>query len=427
VTNVQAVNQQLGVVLPRLPMAVLFLTLFAMAVSLSFVFAALPPIGRGLGLSELQLGMVVAPAALVFVVANGVWGGLSERLGRKPVIVVAVTAAALASGACGWIIDARASGNLSVTATFASLAGCRILLGAFAGGLLPATQAYIADTTLSASRTQALALIGAGFALGLVTGPGLAAAAAGFGVVVPFYAVAALAAATALFVLFTLTESRRSHPGEQVMKRTTSFRQLWALLAIIVLTHTAYGILLQVTGFRMQDQFSLSSEAATRRTGIALMVAAAGLVCTQILIARSRLSLQRSERALLVGGVAALAAMMLLILVEGFRPQLVGMALFGVGLGLVLPSALGLLTVVAEAAGDQGRVGGWSGAAQGLGMVFGPLAGAVGYRFDHTAPYLVGVGLLIVTTALSVLATPILSASPQDQPNPTFQGAPHDS
>jgi MFS transporter, DHA1 family, tetracycline resistance protein len=115
VTNAQAGNQQPGAVLPRLPLAVLFFTLFAMAVSLSFVFAVLPPIGRGLGLSELQLGMVVAPAALVFVLANGIWGVLSERLGRKPVIVSAVTAAALASGACGWIIDARLNGNLSVS------------------------------------------------------------------------------------------------------------------------------------------------------------------------------------------------------------------------------------------------------------------------------------------------------------------------
>jgi len=72
VTNTQAGNQQSGAMIPRFPMLVLFLTLFAMAVSLSFVFAVLPPIGRGLGLSELQLGMVVAPAALVFVLANGV-------------------------------------------------------------------------------------------------------------------------------------------------------------------------------------------------------------------------------------------------------------------------------------------------------------------------------------------------------------------
>jgi len=326
-------------------------------------------------------------------------------------------AAAIASGACGWIIDTRLHGNLSVTATFALLAGCRIFLGAFAGGILPATQAYVADTTLSALRTPALALIGTGFALGLVTGPGLAAASANFGVVMLFYAVAVLAAATALFVLFTLTEPQHNHRVEQITKRTTSFRQLWVLLVIIVLTYTAYSILLQVTGFRMQDQFGLSGEAATRRAGLALMVAAAGLVFTQIVIARSRLSTQRSGRSLLAGGVTALAAMTLLILVEGFTQQLVGMALFGIGLGIVLPSALGLLTVVAEAAGDQGRVGGWSGAAQGLGMVFGPLAGAIGYRFDHAAPYLIGVGLLIVVSILSVRAIPVLSTSSQDQPD----------
>src|SRR5262249_60632063 len=85
----------------RRSIAALCVALFAMAVSLSFVFAILPPIGRSLGLSELQLGLVVAPAALVFVLANWTWGLVVDRIGRRPAILAATSAAAVVTAAVG--------------------------------------------------------------------------------------------------------------------------------------------------------------------------------------------------------------------------------------------------------------------------------------------------------------------------------------
>lgn len=387
-------------------LATLVFALFAMSVSMSFVFAVLPPIGRDLGLSELQLSLIVSPAALVFVLANGFWGGASERLGRKPVILIAITAAALATLVFGWVIDARQSGAITVMATFLLLAGCRIALGALAGGLMPAAQAFVADRTSSDKRTSAIAVIGAGFALGMVMGPGVAAATSGLGATAPFYIVGTLAALAAVVVLLVLSEPRHERPNRDAVKGRTGFGRVWALLAVVVLAFTSYGILLQVTGFRMQDQFGLSGTEAAQRAGIALMVAAAGLVATQIVVSRLHLSAKHGELALVYGALIMLCGMGALAVVTAFAAQLVAMGAFGIGMGLVLPTALGLLTVVAEAAGDQGRVGGWSGAAQGLGLVFGPLAGAVVYRFGQAAPYVVGFALLLVAAVLAGLVAP---------------------
>lgn len=384
----------------------LVFALFAMSVSMSFVFAVLPPIGRDLGLTELQLSLIVSPAALVFVLSNGFWGGASERLGRKPVILIAIAAAALATLAFGWVIGARQSGTITVMATFLLLAGCRIALGALAGGLMPAAQAFVADRTSSDKRTSAIAVIGAGFALGMVMGPGVAAATSGLGATAPFYIVGTLAALAAVVVLLVLSEPRHERPNRDAVKGRTGFGRVWALLAVVVLAFTSYGILLQVTGFRMQDQFGLSGTEAAQRAGIALMVAAAGLVATQIVVSRLHLSAKHGELALVCGALIMLCGMGMLAVVGAFAAQLVAMGAFGVGMGLVLPTALGLLTVVAEAAGDQGRVGGWSGAAQGLGLVFGPLAGAVVYRFGQAAPYVVGFALLLVAAVLAGLVAP---------------------
>lgn len=386
--------------------ATLFFALFVMSVSMSFVFAVLPSIGRDLGLSELQLGLVVSPAALVFVLANGVWGALSERLGRKPIIVVAVAAAALATLAFGWIIEARLTGSISVLVVFLLLAGCRMALGALAGGLLPAAQAYIADATPSDARTPALAIIGAGFALGMVMGPGIAAATSGFGVTVPFYIIGGMAGLATLLVLLTLAEQARERSSTSKHKPATDFARLWALLSVLVLAFTSYGILLQITGFRVQDQFALSGSEATTKAGVALMAAAAGLVGTQIVVARLRLSVGRIGWALLAGAGVMVIGTGVLGLANDFDQLVCAMAIFGIGMGLVLPSTLGLLTMVAEAAGDQGRVGGWSGAAQGLGLVFGPLVGSITYRMEHGAPYGVASALLVIAMLVAAFGVP---------------------
>jgi MFS family permease len=73
---------------------------------------------------------------------------------------------------------------------------------------------------------------------------------------------------------------------------------------------------------------------------------------------------------------------------------------------MILPATLGLLTVIAEAAGDQGKIGGWSGAAQGLGLVFGPLAGSVGYQLGQAVPYRIGFLLLLVVVLLAAVEVP---------------------
>jgi MFS family permease len=159
--------------------------------------------------------------------------------------------------------------------------------------------------------------------------------------------------------------------------------------------------LLQVTGFRLQDAFDLPALAAAQRTGAALMLAAAGLVAMQISLARLHLTTDVSRATLRIGLLLALCAMALLGWSDLFALQLAGMALFGIGMGAVVPSALGLLTLAADATGDQGRVGGLSGAAQGLGMVLGPLAGAGFYGTDHRLPYAIGLALLAAALAVA--------------------------
>lgn len=389
----------------------IFLAVFAIAISVSFIFAILPAIGRSLGLTELQLGLVVAPAALVFVLTGPMWGRLNVIIGQKQTIVLALIAAAMSTIAFGLVIVLRLENKLSATTTFFGLVGGRMGLSLFAAAVLPTAQAYIADTTSHEHRTGALAQMGAGFALGLVAAPGIAGATAGFGPFTPFLVIAAILTLAMFVTIWGLASTEALVAAHRHAGEKTELSRIWSLLLIMMLLYTTYAILLQVTGFRIQDQFDLTPEAAAGKAGIALMVTAVGLVLTQLALARADFVTRWTNRILLAGSVVALAAMGILASSVSFPVQLAGMALFGCGLGLSLPAVLGLMTLIAETAGDQGRIGGLSGSAQGLGLVFGPLVGAMTYRLDVSAPYVVAIVLLATICGLRLFAARTTGAS----------------
>lgn len=392
--------------MPWVKLVAIAAALYCMAVNFSFVFAILPPIGRALALSELHVALVVSPAALVFVIGNGLWGPLVDRLGRKQVILSAVAATAAAAALFGLIVQAGLDGLLQGVFLVALMSLCRIGMAAFAGGFFPASQAMVADITLPGQRVRSLAVIGTGFSLGMITGPAVASAFSGFGIVVPFFAVAGLAGAVALLVVLALPNTRARRPAAGAPRQKTGFGQLWPFLAVTILVFSSYGILLQVTGFRLQDAFGMAPDEAARNSGWVLMATAGGLMGTQILMARLHLTTRQSASAMWIGALLALAALAVLASVEAYLPVLLGMLLFGIGLGTAMPAALGLLTVVAEAAGDQGRVAGLSGGAQGLGVVIGPLLGAVTYQNDPHLPYLAGIVMVALAAAVALLAAP---------------------
>ncbi|WP_315832174.1 MFS transporter [Bradyrhizobium prioriisuperbiae] len=136
-------------------------------------------------IKRIQLGLVVAPAALVFVLTGPLWGRLNVRIGQKQTIVLSPIAAAASTIAFGLVIVLRLSDELSTTATFLGLVVGRMGLSLFAAAILPTAQAYIADTMAHEHRTAALAQMGAGFALGLVAAPGIAGATASLGPFIP--------------------------------------------------------------------------------------------------------------------------------------------------------------------------------------------------------------------------------------------------
>lgn len=377
-----------------------------MAVGNSFVFAVLPPVGRGYGLTELQISLIVSPAAIVFVLGSGIWGGVSDRVGRKPLIVTAIIATGVATVALGAVLAAREAGALAIGATFILLMLSRVAFTTFGSAMMPCSQAYVADRTNHERRTASLAVVGAGFPFGLVCGPALVAATSDFGTEIPFYVSGGLSLATLPFVWILLSEPRQHRPRRVLDAARTPIARLAPLLGALALIFTVYGVILQVTGFRIADRFGFDGAAAARNTGVALMIAAAALVATQLAIARLRLSPGANGRTLIFGLVTVLLSVVGMGFAETFWQLVFAMAFKGIGLGATIPTTITLLTLIAEPARDQGRVGGFSAAALGSGFIFGPPAASLAYNAAPWGAYALGAGLTLATIGLAFYAVP---------------------
>ena len=152
----------------RARLGVIFLTVFIDLAGFGLILPVLPYYAERFGASGVGYGALIGIFSLMQFVATVVLGGLSDRFGRRPVLLASILV-----GAVGYSMFGAA-------ASYAWLFLARAIAG-FAGGNISVAQAYIADVTSPAERSRGMGLIGAAFGLGFIVGPGLGAVAAHFG------------------------------------------------------------------------------------------------------------------------------------------------------------------------------------------------------------------------------------------------------
>lgn len=397
---------------PRWALTALFAALAASASSQSFVFAVLPPLGRSMAFTDVQTSAIITVAAIAFVLVAPVWGAVSERWGRRNVILLGMVMASVSTALFGAVIQFRLDGAIGAGAALLLLIGARLVLTCFTSGVFPAAQAYVADVTPAERRASGMALISSAFALGSVAGPAIAWAMSGISLVAPFYGMAVLILGTALAVAATMREpDHAARPEAGARDHTLNLGTTWRFLLSITFGVTSYAVVMQVTALRLQDLLGLTAEQAARDAGAALMVMAVAMILSQGLLVRK---LGWDPSRLLRRGVPyAMLAMLGLTQAASFTHFMLAMALYGVALGLVIPGNFAALSLAAGRAA-QGRIAGLAGAAQGIGMVVGPMGGAALYQLDPVAPF-VGGAVLLALVCLLVFMAPVPKTLPAEE------------
>jgi MFS family permease len=390
------------------PIALLFVALFNSILGLSILFPILGPLGRELGLGELQVGVLTAAYALAQFLGSSYWGQKSERLGRKPVILRGVLGFGVTFLAFALVARLGLAGTLRGWTLFGALVLTRLVGGLYSSATLPTAQAYIADVTGREDRTRGMALVGAAFGLAVVFGPALGAMLSPLGLLVPVYVSSATAFVNALFVWLWLPEPVRHEKRDSPTELRPVAEKVWVLLAVGFVTTLASVSMEQTVAFYFQDKLALTPKAAARAVGLSLVVYGLVAVFVQGVVVRK---IPMRPLTLLRLGIPIAAVGLLVFVVAEWRAVLVlAMALQGFGQALTMPGVTAALSLGVRD-DEQGAVAGLNSSAQALARMVGPLLGTGLYELEPGYPYMFGAVLLgLVLIFLYTSRSPALRA-----------------
>lgn len=361
------------------------------------VFATVGLLGRGIGLSEFQVGTIFVSSAVLFLLTSSRWGALADRWGRRPIIVVGLAATAVSLFLFAGIAHAASSLAGAVSA-FIALLGARTVYGLLAGGTQPAAIAAMADVTTAKRRSAGVARVGAAIGLGSIAGPLSVAALIDLGVAAPLVAggVVALLAAVLVFA-----RGRERHHAAAVETRSTgrASARLMPFLILAFVMHFAFAALQPTNAFYIQDYLGIDTAQAMRLAGFVSAVFAACSFIVQVFVVLP-IGLPPC-RLLAVGLALCLAGLVACLLAPTYGALLAGFGLLGIGFGLAQP---GLLAGASLAAGDrQAEVAGTLQAAMAAAWIAGALAGTGIYSLSIVGP--------LALAALAILAALLVALS----------------
>ncbi len=365
--------------LTRQQLTILILSLMATSIGQSLVFAILPPLGREANLGELQITSIIALSALVLSIAAPRWGRLSDRVGRKPIIITGLVGYTIGSVIFTTVWYAALTGALSGLTLYGVLLVARCSQAVIMAATAPSAAAYTADHTSREQRTGEMAKLGTANSMGTILGPAVSGLLATLGLLAPLYFAGLLTAIAALLTWRLLPRT----PPPQITVRATKTRLRYKDPRIVRYLASAIGLFVgfsgiqQTLGFQLQDKLSLSGIETAQMTGAALMVSASFTFFIQLTVMQ-RLKLE-SGQFIRLGLLSALFGAGFIASFETFAVLAVGMAFLGTALGLCMPaiSAGASLAVSAE---EQGAVAGMVSSCPAIGFIVGPIAAGFLYQ-----------------------------------------------
>ncbi|RYF77586.1 MAG: MFS transporter [Comamonadaceae bacterium] len=365
--------------------------------------AVIGPAVRRLGLPEWVAGLSITAGGLFWMLLARWWGRTSDRVGRKPVLLVGLGVFALTYLFMAFGIDLALRGAIGGVAVVALLVVTRALVGAFYAAVPPTAAAVIADHTPPAARGTVMAKLGSANALGMVAGPAAAGWLASRDLGLALYVAAALPAVALVLIALRLP----SHPpvvapggpgakaGQGIGLWDPRLR-LPVLTAFIAMASVAVA---QVSvGFFAIDRFGLREEEGARVAGLALTAVGCALIVSQQLV--MRLKGVPPLRWVWVGALISGLGFLSVFWIHSQATLLAAYGFAAFGMGFIFPTFQSMAANAVQAH-EQGAAAGNLSAAQGLGMVLGPLLGTVVYKLAPGAPYaLVGGALLALSLSV---------------------------
>jgi DHA1 family tetracycline resistance protein-like MFS transporter len=373
------------------PLVIIFVTVFIDLLGFGIIIPLLPFYAESFGASALTIGLLGTSFSLMQFLFSPIWGRWSDRIGRKPIILVGLMGSCL-------------SYLTLALATSLPLVFVARIIGGIAGANIPTAQAYIADITTPENRAKGMGMVGAAFGLGFIFGPAIGGLLSRVSPATPMWCASALCLANFVAAWLLLPESRSANATTRRLGNLEAFRHALAKPALMLLLSLYFLVTLAFSGF--EATFALFAEARFGYTAATL-----GLVFTFIGVILAIVQGALVGRAVKAIGEQRLVPLAIFAIAVGIGllpfvwsvPTLLGaLAVLAIGMGFNGPALTAMLSRLADA-NDQGGILGLGSSLASLGRVVGPAWGGFLYdAYGMTVPYMSAAALMTVAFAVAL-------------------------
>jgi DHA1 family multidrug resistance protein-like MFS transporter len=363
---------------------IILITLFT---GFGIIIPVMPEMVVDAGAAPFHLGMMLAVYSAASFLMSPLWGALSDRWGRRPIILIGVLGFSMS-----FFIFGISADNLWLM--YAS----RILGGFFSGAATSCAVAYVADTTTEEQRTKGMGLVGMSIGLGFIFGPALGGLLSVYGNAVPFFAASLLSLAILLFAWVYLTESlpldKRAALSESRQSRWTAFAGPLKYLYVL-----GFFVSFTLAGLEATLQYFEIAKFGATPKDIGIMFAVSGIVGALIQGGVVRRYIKKGDegKAIQIGLIVSAIGFFLLLFSKDLLTATVFLSIFAVGNALIRPCVTSLITQKTTV--GQGVATGLGSSMDSLGRIAGPLLGAAAYQLDISLPFVIG-GILSLGASL---------------------------
>lgn len=377
----------------RKQIIILFFTLVVVMLGFGMVIPIMPFLIESMGASGSTLGLLMATFALMQLIFSPVWGSLSDRIGRKPVLVI---------GVFGFGITMVLFG---LSTQLWMLFAARALSGILSSATMPTAMAYIGDSTSEEDRGGGMGVVGAAMGMGMVLGPGLGGTLAGENLAVPFFIAGVLSFLAMVLIMVFLPESLPKEERQQEGRvQFINLGELWQALKspIGILLFMAFLLSFGLTAFEaIFGLYALTRfDYGPQHVGTILMVIGFVSAAVQISLTGPLTKRWGEATVIKVSLLLSVVGFPLMLLANSFLTILVTSGFFMLGVSLLRPAVSSLIS--RQATVGQGVAMGLNNSFQSMGRIVGPIWAGFIFDLDLRYPYLSGSVIMLIGLIVSL-------------------------
>ena len=372
---------------------ILTFVLFVVMLGYGIIIPIFPFYIENMGAGGTELGLLTASYATMRLIFGPIWGGLSDRVGRKPILLI---------GILGYVITMVWFG---LATKLWMLFAARILSGVLSSATAPTTMAYIGDSTPEKERGGGMGLLGAAGGIGTIVGPAAGGFLATASLSMPFFIAAGMAFLSLILAVIFLPESHLVQERPEKQEAIIDLRAWWqailspvgTLFILIFISTCGLMIFANVFGLYGLQRFNYGPE----EVGIIMMVLGLVAALTQGLLAGPATKKWGDELVIKVGLLVTAVGFGLMLLADTFITVLLATAFFGLTVSIQSPALLSLTS--RRTTVSQGIAMGLSNSFVSLGRIVGPILGGIVLDINLNLPYLSGAALMLVAFFVSLI------------------------